>query len=374
LCGNYLPYSDICERVVSMYKRIVIKVGTKVLTDSNGGLDRTVIKHLVDQIASVRAQGCEVVLVTSGAVGSGRALMAERSRAETLADKQVYAAVGQVALMNTYAEYLAEHGLLSAQILVTKEDFRDRTHYRNMEICFHNVLREKVIPIVNENDVVAVKELIFTDNDELAGLVALQLDADAVVILTSVDGVIAGNVNDPHAQVIARIGLDDIRKAEQYVTTERSSGGRGGMRTKFAMARKLMSAGITVHFQNGRRKNGIVDALDGTLVGTTFVPDKKVSSRKRRIAHGDSLAEGAIVLNACAIEQLTQGGRVMSILPVGVVRAEGSFKKGDLVTVATERGRVVGCGIVRADADSVNRTAGVRKGRAVVHYDDLFIY
>jgi len=243
-----------------------------------------------------------------------------------------------------------------------------------MEACFHNVLRENVIPIVNENDVVAVKELFFTDNDELAGLVALQLDADAVFILTSVDGVIAGDINDPQAQVVARIGVDDLRKAERYVTAERSAGGRGGMRTKFAMARKLMSAGITVHIQNGRRKNGIVDTLEGATVGTLFVPDRKVSSRKRRIAHGDSLAEGAIVLNACAVEQLLAADRAMSILPVGVVRAEGVFKKGDLVKIATEDGRVIGCGMVRSDVETVRGMAGVHKGRVVIHYDDLFIY
>ncbi len=357
-----------------MYKRIVIKVGTKVLTSADGTLDHGVIECLVEQIVALRVRGCEVVLVTSGAVGAGRALVGKPGQVETVADKQVYAAVGQVALMNIYATYLERHALRSAQILVTKEDFRDRVHYRNMEACFLNVLRDNVLPIVNENDVVAVKELIFTDNDELATLIALQLDVDAVFILSSIDGVVAGDPADPNAVVLSEIGVDEVRSAERFVTSCVSDGGRGGMRTKFAMARKLISAGIMVHLQNGRCVNGIIDTCDGVSIGTRFVPRKKISSRKRHLAHGDSLAEGTIVLNACTVEQLCAGKQVMSILPVGVIRAGGAFKKGDLVKVTAKDGRVIGCGIAKIDVVQVNACAGTKGGRAVIHYDDLFIY
>lgn len=257
-----------------MHKRIVIKVGTKVLTDQNGKLDQKIIKNIVEQIVALRNKECEVVLVTSGAVGSGRALLKTINTKETVTDKQVYAAVGQVALMNTYAKYLSKYNILSAQILVTKEDFRDKVHYQNMENCFRNVLRDNVLPIVNENDVVAIKELVFTDNDELASLVALQLKADAVFILTSVEGVIAGDFNNPTTQVIPEITIQDIRKAEKFVTTEKSAGGRGGMVTKFAMAKKLIKAGITVYMFNGKRKNGIVDICAGKKLGTKFISDR----------------------------------------------------------------------------------------------------
>jgi len=357
-----------------MYKRIIIKIGTKVLTDKNGKLDRNVIKHIVEQIVAVRNKGTEVVLVTSGAVGSGRALLKTKDKEETIADKQVYAAVGQVALMNTYAEYLGKHGIQSAQVLVTKEDFRDRVHYQNMETCFLNILRGNVLPIVNENDVVAIKELIFTDNDELTSLVALQLDADAVFILTSVDGVIAGDLDDPKAKVISEIKLDDLRMAEKFVTNQKSVGGRGGMHTKFAMARKMISAGITVYMLNGKNKNGITDILNGKEVGTKFTPNKKISSRKRKIAHGDSLARGSIVINKCLEDQLAEEKRVMSILPVGIVSAIGEFKKGDIVKITTERGKVIGCGISKSDMEIVNQSLGAKGGRAVIHYDDLFVY
>ena len=139
-----------------MYKRIIVKVGTKVLTDKHNELDHTVVKSLVEQIVAIRQKGCEVVLVSSGAMGAGRALLKKDAAPETTADKQVFAAVGQVALMNAYNTYLKKHKVELAQVLVTKEDFRDKSHYQNMETCFTNLLQKGVLPIVNENDVVAV--------------------------------------------------------------------------------------------------------------------------------------------------------------------------------------------------------------------------
>jgi len=357
-----------------MYKRIVIKVGTKVLTKEDGTLDYAVFENIVDQIIAVRTKGCEVVLVSSGAVGSGRALLRQDGRKETPADKQVYAAVGQVALMNTYAAYLAKYGVQSAQILVTKEDFRDRVHYQNMETCLLNVLRDNVLPIVNENDVVAVKELIFTDNDELTSLVALQLNADAVFILTSVDGLVAGDVDDPHVQVIQELKLEDIRSVEKYITGATSRGGRGGMRTKLAMARKMMSAGITVFMLNGKKQNGIADIFEGKSHGTRFLPHTKISSRKRRIAHGDSLARGSITVNQGLEEKIFRDRKVVSVLPVGIIAAEGDFKKGDIVSIKNQHGRVIGCGISRGDRETVQQSIIMKGGKAVIHYDDLFIY
>jgi glutamate 5-kinase len=357
-----------------MHKRVIIKVGTKVLTDKAGNLDQGVIKNIVDQIIAIRNKSYEVILVSSGAVGSGRALLKSGNKEETIADKQVFAAVGQVALMNTYAQYLKKYNIQSAQILVTKEDFRDRVHYQNMETCFLNVLRDNVLPIVNENDVVAVKELIFTDNDELTSLIALQLDAEAVFILTSVNGVIAGDISDPKSEVISEIKIDELRSAEKHITTDKSSMGRGGMLTKFAMARKMISAGITVYILNGKKKNGMVEILNGKQIGTKFVPNKKISSRKRRLAHGDSLARGSIVINKCVEDIISSNDRVMSILPIGVVSTAGDFRKGDIIKVVTEKGKVVGCGIARSDEVSIKSTLGRKGGRAIIHYDDLFIY
>ena len=252
-----------------MYKRIIVKIGTKVLSKANGLVDEKVLAHLVDQIAALRKKKIEVLLVTSGAVGSGRSLLGHNGE-ETIADKQVFAAVGQVKLMNIYSKLFAKHGFHCAQILATKEDFRDKGHYENMSKCFRNLLRDGIVPIVNENDVVAIKELIFTDNDELCGLVALQLDADAAIILTSVDGVLDGPPADPKSRVIPEITARTIRKIEKYVTVEKTAGGRGGMASKFDVARKLIGEGIPVHIANGKRKNVLSDIVDGKHVGTKF--------------------------------------------------------------------------------------------------------
>lgn len=252
-----------------MKKRIVVKVGTKVLSKTDGTLDEHVLKHLADQIANLKKRGAEVILVTSGAVGSGRSLLTLR-RKETVPDKQVYAAIGQVKLMNTYSKLFARHGYLCAQVLATKEDFRDSEHYLNMKNCLAGLLYGKVIPVVNENDVVAVKELVFTDNDELAGLIALQLEADAVVILSSVAGVLDGN-----SQVIPEITGKTISSFQKHVTTAKTAGGRGGMASKFVVARTLMSHGITVYIADGKRKNVLSDIMKGTIIGTKFIPNKK---------------------------------------------------------------------------------------------------
>ena len=253
-----------------MYKRVVVKVGTKVLSKDNGMLDERVLKHLVEQVSLLKKRNREIILVTSGAVGSGRSLLTLKGK-ETIPNKQVYAAIGQVKLMNTYSRLFAKHGYLCAQVLATKEDFRDREHYLNMKNCLAGLLYDKVIPIVNENDVVAVKELVFTDNDELAGLVALQLKADVVIILSSVGGVLDGS-----SQVIPEITGKTISSLQRHVTISKTAGGRGGMVSKFAVARKLMSHGIPVHIADGKRKNVLSDIMKGTAIGTKFVPRRKI--------------------------------------------------------------------------------------------------
>lgn len=256
-----------------MYERIVVKVGTKVLSKDDGTIDADVMRHLAEQIAALK-KNSEVVLVTSGAVGMGRSLLTLAEDTDGVVQKQVFAAVGQVKLMSIYAELFAGQGLVCAQVLATKEDFRDEQHYRNMKNCLENLLRDNVIPVVNENDVVAVAELLFTDNDELAGLIASQLGAQAVVILTSVDGVLTGDPKDSATTVIPEIHLSDIASFQKYITHEKTGSGRGGMQTKFSVAEKLAAKGITTHIVNGKKKNVLVDVVAGKKLGTRFVPKK----------------------------------------------------------------------------------------------------
>lgn len=356
-----------------MYKRIVIKVGTKVLLQDSGHVDTDVLKHLVAQIADLKQQGIEVVLVTSGAVGFGRSVLPASQGKETIADKQVFAATGQIKLMHTYAALFVQHGYQCAQVLVTKEDFRDAEHYHNMRRCFENLLRDNIVPIVNENDVVAIKELVFTDNDELAGLVASQLNVDAVIILTSTNGVLDGNPKDETTKTIPTITLATIDDFKKHITQEKTGVGRGGMATKFAIAQKLMSSGIAVHIVRGKQEGVLQSVVQGDEVGTTFVPERKTTGTKRRLAYANGLAVGAVVINTCASELFAKKDQALSLLPVGVIRVVGSFKKGDVIEIQNEQGDRIGFGVSGYDAADVDAIKGQKDKKAVVHYDYLFV-
>ena len=247
-------------------QRLVIKVGTKVLSWEDGSLDADFLARLVEQIVALRRRGIEVVLVTSGAVGSGRSLLKLDDAKPEVVRKQIFAAVGQVALMTTYAALFAKHGFLCAQVLATKEDFRDEVHYANMQNCFEGLLLDNVVPVVNENDVVATTELLFTDNDELAGLVAEQLKADRLVILTGTDGVL-----DAEGRTISEVSSVNIATVEGYVRPNTSTGGRGGMISKFKVARELSAKGIAVHVVNGKQNDVLFVVMNNGSTGTRFV-------------------------------------------------------------------------------------------------------
>ncbi|OGY58778.1 MAG: glutamate 5-kinase [Candidatus Colwellbacteria bacterium RIFCSPLOWO2_12_FULL_44_13] len=356
-----------------MYKRIVVKIGTKVLSRENGHINESVLENIVGQISDLKKSGVEIVLITSGAVASGRGLFKLAGKIETVTDKQVFAAIGQVKLMEIYAKLFEKRNYLCAQILVTKEDFRDRGHYHNMRRCFLNLLRDGVVPIVNENDVVAIKELVFTDNDELAGLIAAQLEADALIILTSVDGVLDGSPSNPSSKTIPEIDFKNITSFQRYVVQEKTDVGRGGMTTKFAIAKKLVSSGITVHIARGTRKNVLRNIVTNRAVGTKFVPLKKTSSVKRRLAYSEGLTAGALVVNKRAGDMLISKEHSMSLLPVGITKIEGDFKKGDVIEIRDICNKKIGFGISAYDSDKIKEMVGKKGGRPVVHYDYMFI-
>ena len=355
-----------------MYKRIVVKVGTKVLSTDDSRLDVAALKHLAEQIVVVRGMGVEVVLVTSGAMGAGRGLIKFEGN-DKIAEKQVLAAVGQVNLMNTYSEAFGKYNQLCAQVLATKEDFRDKTHYLNMRTCFENLLSSGVVPVVNENDVVATTELLFTDNDELAGLVASQLNADAVIILTSVEGFLTGDPKDKSSEVIPEINFDNVGAYHKYISPDKTAFGRGGMLTKFNIAKKLTLQGIAVHFANGKRKDVLVDLMSGRALGTKFVPHGKSSSIKRRIAYSEGLTKGSVRVNKCAEELLISKTKIMSLLPVGVISVSGNFNKGDIIEIVGEDMQKLGFGIAEYGAEKAKELMGAKKARPVIHYNHMFI-
>jgi glutamate 5-kinase len=253
-----------------MGKRIVIKVGSNVLTQQDGQIDEVVMEQLVDQIATLKKAGHTIVLVSSGAVASGKSLYKLQNTDDLTIQRQVYSAIGQVKLMNIYNKLFSKYTIICAQVLATKEDFMGGEQYKNMKNCFNGLLLDSIIPIVNENDVVSLDELMFTDNDELAGLTAFLISANNLLILSNIDGVFDGDPKDANSKIIRKIGLKD--NFEDKIQTDKSSAGRGGMQSKYAIGRKTALKGIPTTIANGKTKNIILDFIDGKEVGTTFCP------------------------------------------------------------------------------------------------------
>jgi glutamate 5-kinase len=250
-----------------MYNSLVIKVGTNVLTRADGRLDVTNISHLVDQIAALKKSGVSLVLVSSGAVGAGMELLPSLVTEDEVARRQVFSATGQVRLMELYRQLFAGHDLVCAQVLATKGDFRDQLHYDNMYNCFRGLLRDQIVPVVNENDVVSVTELMFTDNDELAGLVARMLRVDALVILSSVDGLYDGPPGGKGSELVRLVAATD-GSVMDYVQEKKTSRGRGGMATKLKIAAKTAREGIPVFLGNGRKLDILRSVSEENWPGT----------------------------------------------------------------------------------------------------------
>ncbi|MBI3618615.1 glutamate 5-kinase [Candidatus Peregrinibacteria bacterium] len=356
----------------SRYRRIVVKVGTNVIAGEDGLLQNVVMRSLTQQIASLRKEGTEIVLVSSGAMAAGRVKITPSKNTTKVTSRQVLAAVGQVELVHRYAELFATQEIITAQVLATKEDFRDRQHYLNMRGCFEALLNEGIIPIVNENDVVSVSELMFTDNDELAGLVASMLQADALILLTNVNGIHDGDPENPSSQLL-REAPSSNAEWERIIHPRLSQFGRGGMLTKCKTARKLAALGIQTHIANGMVENILPMILEGAPVGTVFRAEKQASSAKRWVAGSEGREKGTVTINACAVDVITSKERAASLLPVGITGVEGAFEKGDLVRVVSEEGKAVAIGVAGYGAQKAREAIGKKGQRPLIHYDYLFL-
>ena len=352
------------------YKKIVVKIGSNVITQSNGLPDLNRIEHLVNQLHAIKQKGIEVVLVSSGAMASGRSLIKVSEKQDAVATRQLLAAIGQVKLINTYANFFDQHHLKCAQVLVTKEDFRDRVHYLNMKNCIQILLQNNVIPVVNENDVVSVTELMFTDNDELAGLIASMVSADALFILSNVNGIYDGDPKLPTSKVIEKVSRGAIN-IDNFVSTSKSQFGRGGMITKSTMAQKTAKLGINVHITNGKVDNILTDLLEKNVVHTHFVADKIKSGKKKWIAHAETAATGVVQLNQGAKEVLTSG-KATSLLPIGIIAIKADFKKGDIIKIVDEAENLIGLGIAQYGADKAKERIGQKNHKPLVHYDYFY--
>lgn len=356
------------------YRRIVIKIGSNVLTREDGHPDTTRISALVDQIARLYRAGIEVILVSSGAVASGRSLLGARvGRIDTVSARQLFSAVGQVKLLNRYYDLFNDYGIACGQVLTTKESLSTRRQYLNQRNCMEAMLAAGVVPIVNENDTISVSELMFTDNDELSGLVAAMMDAEALVILSNIDGIYDGSPADPASQVIRRV--EPGRDLSPYIDPTRSSRGRGGMVSKHRISARAAGEGIEVVIANGRRDGILTDLLlEGRdAVCTRFEPAPRAASGvKRWIASSEGFAKGALHLDAGAAEAVTRS-KAASILPVGVTQVEGDFERDDLVRILAPDGSPLGVGKAACDSATARRDLGKKGLKPLVHCDYLYI-
>jgi glutamate 5-kinase len=352
-------------------RRIIVKVGTNVLTNPNGLLDGATIASLVSQIVTLKTKGTEVILVSSGAMAAGRAVTKLKRKKDDVSNRQILAAVGQVHLMKRYAELFSEHSAICAQVLATKEDFRDRRHYLNMRGCFSSLLEEGIVPVVNENDVVAVDELMFTDNDELAGLISSMTDADALLILSSVPGILTGDPDNSSSTIIREVRTDADWK--KHLRAGTSSFGRGGMHTKCETGRKMASLGITTFICLGREPNVLLKIMSGNNPGTVFIPEKSTSSIKRWVAEGNGQEKGTITINKCALEAISAEGRARSLLPIGIVKIDGEFEKNDLLRIKDESGKDIGIGRAQYASGPAKEAMGKQGQKALIHYDYLYL-
>ena len=352
------------------FKRIVIKVGTSTLTDERGMLDRTYIASLAGQIAALKSKGVDVLLVSSGAIRAGMEKMGLSSRPNTVPELQATAAVGQGFLMQVYSDIFGQQGLIAGQVLLTREDFGDRKRYLNARNTILTLFHHGVIPVVNENDTVAIEEIRVGDNDNLAALVASNLEADLLILLSDVSGLYDKQPGSASAQVIPTVAKID-EKIRAIAGGSGSSSGTGGMRTKLEAAEIAMNSGVTMVIADGREANIISDVAGGKAIGTTFLPKKKrLCSRKRWIAFG-APSRGSIVVNEGAKKMIGERGK--SLLAAGIVGVSSDFSSGDMVRLLDEEGNQIARGFVNYSAGDVEKIKGKQSSEieSILGYKDF---
>jgi glutamate 5-kinase len=357
-----------------MSQRIVVKIGSQVLCDAGGALNREVMANLARQIGALAEAGHQLLLVSSGAVAAGGAVAGRHLEriGDPVVRKQVLAATGQVWLMESYRALFDQRGLAVAQVLASKSDFQTRRHYLNMRGCIEALLSAGIVPVVNENDVVSITELMFTDNDELAGLLAGMVKADLLCLLSTVPGVFDGDPDDPATQCIGT--WDENRhQIDEIVRRGASALGRGGMHSKLAVAIKTARLGTDVVIADGADGEVLLKIVGGQGTGTRFPALGEASPAKRWLASADDHATGSVTVNSGAEAALLDRSRLASLLPVGIEAVEGSFSSGDVIQIRNAAGRVLGCGKARCDHDEARRSMGKRGQKPLIHYDYLYL-
>ncbi len=363
-------------------RRVVVKIGTSLIADAEGRLDRAEMSSIVRQMAQLHGEGHEVLLVTSGAIAAGVEALGLPARPSAIPELQAVASVGQGRLVNRYSELFAEHNVVVGQVLITQFETTHRRQYLNARHTFETLLKFGAVPIINENDTTAVEEIRFGDNDTLAALVAHLVKADLLILLTDTEGLYTADPQEDR-------GAELLRRVERVTPEmEAAAGGKGtrfatgGMTTKLQAAQIVTFAGIGMYIAPGRRAGVLADIMAAREVGTYFVPRKKrIPARKLWIAFGRKPA-GRLVVDDGAARAVTKSGK--SLLPAGVTASHGTYEVGDALTVEDSRGREIARGLTNFSAAEVNKIAGLRSdevaevlpdaaGDEVIHRDCLVV-
>ena len=375
--------NEVSREALKKAKRIVIKVGTSTITYANGKRNFSQIDRLAREISDLQNQGKEMILVTSGAVAVGVDRMGVPGKPKTIPGKQAAAAVGQGVLMHTYEKFFADYGQIVAQVLITKTEAIDRHRYTNTRNTFMELMRQRVIPIVNENDVVALDELKIGDNDNMSALVAGIVDADLVIILSDVDGLYTANPQTHPDAVIVPEVAEITPEIEASAGGVGSARGTGGMATKIQAAKAATSSGIHLVIASGTEKNAITRVLQGEELGTLFVSrENRLQFRKRWLAFGAKIAGSIGVDDGCAKAIRKAGG--CSSLPAGVFAVQGEFLPGSTVSVIDKDAHELARGLVHYSSAELEQIKGCNSGEIVnilghknfdevIHRDDLVI-
>lgn len=351
------PISTLAELAdAALCPRVVLKVGSALLVGAGGRANREWLAGLVAEIAAMRARGQDVVVVSSGAIalGAARLRLAKGGRG-SLADAQASAAVGQIALAGLWSELLGQHGLTAAQLLLTLEDLEDRRRYLNASATLGRLLKAGAVPVINENDSVATAEIRFGDNDRLAARVAQAAQAQAVLLLSDVDGLYDRDPREPGATMLPRV--DGVTEAVHAMASGASTSGMGsgGMTSKLQAAEIATRAGIALAIVNGTYPNPVARALGGNI-GTVFVPIRRDGGRKAWLG-GRQRLKGWLAVDAGCASALLKGG---SLLASGITAVEGEFRRGDPVGLRGPDGKVLAQGLAEYDAGEVSRIMGRR--------------
>ncbi|MHC4453763.1 MAG: glutamate 5-kinase [Planctomycetota bacterium] len=352
---------DIRKEALSNVKKIVVKIGTRVLTNEDGFLDKNQIMELSRQIVGLYSAGFSVVVVSSGAIGAGISALGRRKRPSSLPELQASAAIGQGKLIEIYNECFEKQGYHAAQLLLTRQDFEDRQRYLNTCNTLHSLLRLRAIPIINENDTISVDEITFGDNDILSALVANLLRADLLILLSSVDGLyVKPPASGKKSEVLSVVdGIsDDIKKLAFKLKTKE---GIGGMESKLEAVSIVTSSGEAAIIANGRQPDILSRIMNFDNVGTLFIPyknKKKIDSRKRWIGF-IARPKGKIYIDDGALGALQKNGK--SLLPSGTVKIDGNFVKGDVVSIlSVKKHKEIARGLINYSSEEAQKIKGLR--------------